>query len=66
MLPFKGLLVVGTDVGVFVSSSLTGGTYKLLGDLPVMPVVHLGIDPANTNRIIAATYGRGAYAFTWK
>ena len=40
-------------------------TYSLLGNLPVMPVVHLGVDPGNPNRIIAATYGRGAYAFNW-
>lgn len=66
VLPFKGKLVVGTDVGVFVSTDQTGGTYSLLGDLPVMPVVHLTVDPANANRIIAATYGRGAYAFTWR
>jgi hypothetical protein len=66
VLPFKGKLIVGTDVGVFSSTDLTGGTYSLLGDLPVMPVVHLTIDPANPNRIIAATYGRGAYAFTWR
>ena len=65
VLPFKGKLVVGTDVGVFVSTTLTGGTYSLMGNLPVMPVVHLGVDPANANRIIAATYGRGAYAYTW-
>jgi hypothetical protein len=65
VLPFKGRLVVGTDVGVFVSSGLTGGTYSLLGNLPVMPVVHLAADPGNPNRIIAATYARGAYAFTW-
>jgi hypothetical protein len=65
VLPFKGRLVVGTDVGVFASSGVTGGTYSLLGNLPVMPVVHLGVDPGNPNRIIAATYGRGAYAFNW-
>ena len=28
VLPFKGRLVVGTDVGVFASSSVTGGTYS--------------------------------------
>jgi hypothetical protein len=64
VLPFKGKLVVGTDVGAFQSTALTGGTYSLMGNLPVMPVVHLALDPANPNRIIAATYGRGAYAFT--
>ena len=64
VLPFKGTLVVGTDVGVFQSTDVTGGTYSLMGNLPVMPVVHLALDPANQNRIIAATYGRGAYSYT--
>ena len=63
-LPLAGKLVVGTDVGVFVSTN-GGTTWSVLGDLPAMPVVHLGLDPANANRIVAATYGRGAYTFTF-
>jgi hypothetical protein len=55
----------GTDVGVFISSTATGGTYSVLGNLPPMPVVHLSIDPANPKRIIAATYARGVYAYTF-
>jgi hypothetical protein len=66
VLPYNGKLVVGTDVGAFISTDATGGTYSLLGDLPIMPVVHLSVDPANATRIIAATYGRGAYAYTFK
>ena len=58
-------LVVATDVGVFVSSALTGGTYSVLGNLPTMPVVQLSQDPANANRIIAATYARGIWAYTF-
>jgi hypothetical protein len=61
-----GKLIVGTDVGVFISSSLTGGTYSRLGDLPAVPVLTIRQDPANTNRLIAATFGRGVYAFTFK
>jgi hypothetical protein len=30
-----------------------------------MPVVHFALDPSNTNRIVAATYGRGVYAYTF-
>jgi hypothetical protein len=59
-----GKLVVGTDVGVFVSSD-GGGSWSVLGDLPAMPVVHLALDPSNPNRLIAATYGRGVYAYTF-
>ena len=58
-------LVVATDVGVFSSSAVTGGTYSVLGNLPTMPVVHLSQDPANANRIIAATYARGIWAYTF-
>ena len=61
-----GKLVVGTDVGVFISSDLTGGTYSVLGNLPALPVVHISEDPANPNRIIAATYARGIWAYTFK
>jgi hypothetical protein len=66
VLVHAGKLVVGTDVGVFVSTDLTGGAYSILGNLPAMPVVHLAEDPANSNRIIAATYARGVWAYTFK
>src|SRR6266540_747215 len=62
----NGKLVVATDVGVFISSGLTGGTYSRLGDLPAVPVVHLTRDPANANRLVASTFGRGLYAYTFK
>jgi hypothetical protein len=61
----NGRLVVGTDVGPFISSSLTGGTYSRLGDLPSVPVVSIKPDPSNPKRLIAATFGRGVYAFTF-
>jgi hypothetical protein len=65
VLPYNGKLIVGTDVGAFISSTAAGGTYSVLGNLPPMPVVHLSIDPANPKRIIAATYARGVYAYTF-
>jgi hypothetical protein len=64
VIPVAGKLVVGTDVGVFVSSD-GGSTWSILGDLPAMPVVHLALDPSNPNRIVAATYGRGVWAYTF-
>jgi hypothetical protein len=64
VLPVNGKLVVGTDVGAFVSSD-GGATWSILGDLPAMPVVRFSIDPSNANRIVAATYGRGVWAFTF-
>ena len=62
----SGKLVVGTDVGVFISSGLTGGTYSCLGDLPAVPVVHLTRDPSNASRIVISTFGRGLYAYTFE
>jgi hypothetical protein len=59
----SGRLIVGTDVGVFISTDLTGGAYSRLGDLPAVPVVTLREDPANPNRIVAATFGRGIYQY---
>ena len=64
ILPVNGKLVVGTDVGAFVSSD-GGATWSVLGDLPAMPVVRFSIDPSNPNRIIAATYGRGVWSYTF-
>lgn len=63
----KGNLVVATDVGVFMSSGTSGGTYVQIGNgLPAAPVLHLTVNPANPNQLIAATDGRGVYAFTFK
>jgi hypothetical protein len=64
VVPVGGKLVAGTDVGAFVSSD-GGTTWNLLGDLPAMPVVNFEIDPSNAKRIVAATYGRGVWAFTF-
>jgi hypothetical protein len=64
VLPVNGKLVVGTDIGAFVSSD-GGQTWSVLGDLPAMPFVHLVVDPSNASRIVAATYGRGVWAYTF-
>ena len=61
----SGKLIVGTDVGAFVSSDLGGGTYSRLGDLPALPVITIRDDPASQNRLIVGTFGRGVYAFTF-
>lgn len=62
----NGKLLVGTDVGIFISSDLTGGAYSRFGDLPAVPVVTLREDPANPNRIIAGTFGRSVYQYVFK
>ena len=62
----NGRLIVGTDVGVFISTDLTGGAYSRLGDLAAVPVVTLREDPANPDRVVAATFGRGIYQYIFK
>jgi hypothetical protein len=62
----NGQLVVATDVGVFIAAGTSGGTYSHLGSgLPNAPVLHLTVNPANANQLIAATDGRGVYRFTF-
>jgi hypothetical protein len=59
-------LVVGNDLGVFISSSATGGTYKRVGTgLPAVPISHITQDPGNPNRIVVATFGRGVWSYTF-
>jgi hypothetical protein len=64
VIPVAGKLVAGTDVGAFVSTD-GGATWSVLGDLPAMPVVNFELDPSNAKRIVAATYGRGVWAYTF-
>ncbi|HVT76384.1 MAG TPA: hypothetical protein VHD87_05085 [Acidimicrobiales bacterium] len=57
-------LVVGTPVGVFVSSSTAGTDWAALGaGLPAVNVSQLTPDPADPNQIYAATYGRGIWRY---
>jgi len=60
-------LVVGTDIGVFVSSSLDGGTWSVLGDPTLGPgtstFAALAFAPNNANLLYAATFGRGIWSF---
>jgi len=56
-------LVVGTDIGVFISSTLSGGTWRVLGDLPAFTTVALTFAPNDPGLLYAATFGRGVWAF---
>jgi hypothetical protein len=63
----NGQLIVATDVGVFIAAGTSGGTYSHLGSgLPNVPVLHLVVNPANANQLIAAADGRGVYRFTFQ
>jgi hypothetical protein len=56
-------LIVGTDIGVFISSSLDGGTWQVLGGLPAFTTAALAFSPADPNLLYAATFGRGIWSF---
>jgi photosystem II stability/assembly factor-like uncharacterized protein len=59
-------LVVGTDIGVFISSTLDGGSWQVLGDLPAVPTVAMTFAPNDPDLLYAATYGRGIWAFSFR
>jgi hypothetical protein len=60
-------LVVGTDIGTFVSSNTSGGSWSVLGrGLPSVPVSHLSLKPGDANTLVAATYGRGVYLYRFR
>ncbi|MHB8572173.1 MAG: hypothetical protein ACYDAY_04340 [Candidatus Dormibacteria bacterium] len=58
-------LLVGTDVGAFISSDLNGTAWSVMGagQLPVISVRSLEVDPGDPNTVLAATYGRGMYLY---
>jgi hypothetical protein len=59
-----GQLVVGTDIGTFVSENRAGGDYTVLGTgLPTTPITTLRIKPGDPDLLVAATYGRGVYTY---
>ncbi|MEV5767211.1 glycosyl hydrolase [Micromonospora sp. NPDC052213] len=58
-----GLLLVGTDVGVFVSAWNGGEWASLGGELPAAAVMYLRYHEP-TRQLTAATFGRGVYDLT--
>jgi len=61
-----GDLVVSTDVGVFIDPGTNGGTWNALGSgLPKAPVFTIRLSPSNPNVLLASTYGRGNWTFTF-
>jgi hypothetical protein len=57
---FRGLLLVGTDNGVFATSAAKPGTYASFAKgMPTSPVVSLKVTPRNPREIVAANFGRG-------
>ncbi|MEQ1438422.1 hypothetical protein AAG565_03575 [Fontimonas sp. SYSU GA230001] len=56
-------LIVGTDIGVFISSDLQGSAWAPLGDLPSVPVNQLVLKPGDDRKLFAATFGRGVQVY---
>jgi hypothetical protein len=59
-----GQLIVGTDLGVFISKDLSGAQWAPLGDLPSVPVNRLVVQPGKDNVLFAGTFGRGVQVTT--
>lgn len=59
-----GRLVVGTDIGAFVSDNHAGGNYTVLGTgLPTTPITTMRLKPGDPDLMVVATYGRGVYTY---
>ena len=60
-------LLVGTDIGAFISSDTQGGDWAPLGSgLPNTPVHMLRLQPGNSKHVFAATFGRGTWDYELK
>jgi photosystem II stability/assembly factor-like uncharacterized protein len=57
----RGIVMVGTDVGVFISSDSGGAWTPIDQGLPNVAVFDIAYNPA-TATLIAATHGRGMFA----
>lgn len=56
----KDLLIVGNDLGVWVSLDAGAAWMRLKGDLPTVPVHDLTVHPRE-NDLVLGTYGRGIF-----
>lgn len=58
-------LVVGTDIGAFISKDRKGTRWSVLGggSLPAVPVTAIRTFPGAKGLLIASTFGRGAYCY---
>lgn len=57
-------VIVGTDVGAFLSSDRNGSSWAALDKgMPAVPVSSLQVHPGNSNQVLASTFGRGLYLY---
>ena len=59
-----GQLIVGTDIGAFISSDTEGTLWAPLGHgLPNVPVNYVRLQPGKSDTLFAATFGRGVWSY---
>lgn len=59
-----GQLIVGGDLGAFISSDDAGSAWAVLGQgFPNVAVGQMQIQPGNPNRLFVAAYGRGIWTY---
>ena len=58
-------LIVGTDIGVLANALAGGTTFAPLRGLPVVPISTMNLKPNDPNLLVAATYGRGIWSYTF-
>lgn len=61
----RGQLLVGTDVGVFLSNNTSGQRWAALAGLPHVPVTSLSTVPGKPDQVVLSTFGRGAWKYTF-
>lgn len=60
----QGQLLIGTDVGAFISADGNGGTWAPLGSgLPNAPISQFKLQPGNPNMLFASTFGRHIWTY---
>ncbi len=59
----KQQLIVGSDIGTYISADLEGSKWAVLGDLPNVAVSMLELKPDDDKTLLAATYGLGVWTY---
>lgn len=59
-----GQLLIGTDLGMFISEDGGGAKWAPMGNgLPAVPVTMAKLQPGNPNRVFISTFGRGIWTY---
>jgi hypothetical protein len=62
-----GQLVVSNAVGMFISKDLSGTSWAPLGSgFPTSPVYSFEFEPADPNKIVVASFGRGVWEYDFR